>query len=65
MNRVKQRLIDVGFTIEQANEWIRTPNKALSPTYEDDITPQQLIDEGKEDVVLALVSCFENGDFSL
>lgn len=69
MSKVKQRLLDLGFTKEQIEQWLNSPIKALSEAYKEDCTPQRLINEDKEDIVLALLDDYDDfnkgGDFSL
>lgn len=61
MEAIKQRLTDLGFNAEEIDKWLNNPVRALSPNYQEDTTPKQLIDAGKADVVLSLLYEIESG----
>jgi len=61
MDQIRKRLAVLGFTDDEQDKWLNSYVKALSPTYSEDTTPQQLIDAGKDDIVLSLLDEIESG----
>lgn len=61
MEKVKMLLLRMGLTNEQADAWLISPIPALSENYGLDVSPKQLIDDGKEDIVIALIEGLHSG----